>query len=264
MSTATIRFASWRWMVAGVAALLIAAVAALALASPRAAGTAASPAAMTVTAPAGQPVNVTPALARLAQRDPSRRVEVIVQLQRGTAPARGRVTVKDLGGKVVTELHVINALAAEMSAGQAVRLARDSSVYAVTLNGSVHASGDLFSLASQLLSKIKPDQLPDLLPRLDERLQGVGRGDGRGRGSRGPGHRDRRRPAGLPHVDERQALAGDRLGGRQPRRDHRGRQYGHGTHVAGLIAGNGFNRDHPRPALRPLRRVPRPRPTWSR
>ena len=66
--------------------------------------------------------------------------------------------MKDLGGKVVRELHVINALAAEMSAGQAVAspgtlgLRRDP-------HGRVHASGDPLA-ATQLLSKIRPDQLP--------------------------------------------------------------------------------------------------------
>ena len=242
MNAATIRFASWRWMAAGVAALLIAAGSALALAATHPAGAAGSSAPV-VTAPAASPVNVTPALARIAKSDPRRDVEVIVQLQRGTDPARGRLTVKDLGGKVVRELHVINALAAEMSAGQAVRLARNPSVYAVTLNGRVHASGDLFSLASQLLSKIKPDQLPTSYLVSTNAYKVWDKGTGAG--------------VGVAVLDT--GIAGDLPDFRASMSDKRSRviasavvnpdatnagdQYGHGTHVAGLIAGNGFNRD---------------------
>jgi serine protease AprX len=242
VNAATIRFASWRWMAAGVAALLMAVGSVLALSATRQAGPAGSPAPV-AGAPAGAPVNVTPALTRIAQRDPRREVEVIVQLQRGTDPARGRLTVKDLGGKVVTQLHVVNALAAEMPAGQAVRLARDPSVYAVTLNGRVSPSGDAFSLVSQLLSKIKPDQLPTSYLVSTNAYKVWDKGTGAG--------------VGVAVLDT--GIAGDLPDFRASQSDKRSRVvasavvnpdattatdlYGHGTHVAGLIAGNGFNRD---------------------
>src|SRR5215210_7469700 len=60
-------------------------------------------------APAAAPV--TPSL--MAARTPAKRVEVIVQLAPGTRRAAAGPLVRELGGKVTGDLHIINGVAAK-------------------------------------------------------------------------------------------------------------------------------------------------------
>ena len=62
---------------------------------------------------------VSSGLAEVAGSHPSRRVEVIVQLDRGTNPRVGKDLIAAAGGHVTGELHVINGLAARMTAAKA-------------------------------------------------------------------------------------------------------------------------------------------------
>ncbi len=89
-------------------------------------------------APEGQTAQLQPALAELAASSPDETVRVMVA-------ARGERTelaaqVEDLGGEVVHDLHLLNALAAEMSAGAAAELAQFSSVAWLSLDAPVVSS----------------------------------------------------------------------------------------------------------------------------
>ena len=137
----------------------------------------------------------------------SKRVEVIVQLNPGTTRAAAAPLVRELGGKVTRDLHIINAVAAELPAAGARELASRPEVRAVSPNAATkpQAKGD--GLATSY-NAVDPDAVPvEHVPRHRPR-----------RGRRGRRHRHRRRPAGLPRLLRRQALARHRLGGRQPGR----------------------------------------------
>src|SRR3954464_6850302 len=102
-----------RWMI-GIALLAIAA-STVALTGSRAALPAPdAPVAAAETLP-----SLTPALADLAARSPQKRVEVIVQLNPGTAHAAAAPLVRELGGKVTRDLHIINGVSAELPAAGA-------------------------------------------------------------------------------------------------------------------------------------------------
>ena len=227
---AAIARASWRWTSALAAALALTASAAVGASHHLGATAAPSVAA----APSGAaPANLSPALARIAERDPARRVEVIVQLSRSAAPGAGRSAVAAVGGRVGRELPIINGLAASVTAGEAERLARDPSVYAVALNGRVRTSAGNF----------KADQLKTAFNQSTAAAKVWGAGDGQ--------------DVSVAVLDT--GIAGDLPDFRVSQTDKRSRviasvvvnpdatnasdEYGHGTHVAGLIAGNGFFRD---------------------
>jgi subtilisin family serine protease len=87
-------------------------------------------------------------VATLAAAHPAKRVEVIVQLQRGTDSVSGRELIHAAGGKVTRELRIINGFGAQMSAAAAARLQAEPRVRAVSLNADVRKSG-----------MVDPDQL---------------------------------------------------------------------------------------------------------
>ena len=67
-------------------------------------------------APAADRTAVDPRLRALAARHPGKSTEVIVQFSRSVAASDQRALVARSGGRVTRELHVINGLAARMSA----------------------------------------------------------------------------------------------------------------------------------------------------
>ena len=79
---------------------------------------------------------VAPATAGAASR-----VEVIVQMDAGSAPAAGKAAVRAAGGKVTGELPIINGFAAELSSGAAEALADADGVKAVTVDNAVKPQG---------------------------------------------------------------------------------------------------------------------------
>jgi serine protease AprX len=90
--------------------------------------------------PAASPVDsasmrLQPLLAGMAASDPSQTVRVIVQKEAGTSDAE--LEVARLGGQVIRDLSMINAFAAEMTAGSVARLARLGSVQWVSLDAPV-------------------------------------------------------------------------------------------------------------------------------
>src|SRR3954454_15259852 len=215
-----------RWMI-GIALLAIAA-STVALTGSRAAVSAADP-----PVAAAEPLpSLKPALADLAARSPQKRVEVIVQLNPGTARGAAAPLVRELGGKVTRDLHIINAVAAELPAAGARELASRPEVRAVSPNAATkpQATGD--GLATSYNASIQT-------PYLWNTYGGTGRG------------------VGVAVVDT--GLAGDLPDFRASTLDKSSRvigsavvnpdaktatdTYGHGTHVAGIIAGDSRKRD---------------------
>ena len=140
----------WGFCAISAVALLIAAVSlSIALAAAGApAPTSDLPAAATLDGGAS------PALAKLAGTKPAKQVEAIVQFNTGVEPGEARQLVRAAGGRVTGDLHVINGLAARMSAGEANRLASHEGVRAVSLNASTRATGLAEELENGLVSKL--------------------------------------------------------------------------------------------------------------
>jgi serine protease AprX len=214
-----------RWMI-GIALIAIAAVP-VALSRPVAGLPGPDPVAAAVELP-----SINPALADLAEREPGKRVEVIVQLDEGTTRAAAAPLVREAGGKVTRDLHIINAVAAELPAAGAAELAHRPEIRAISPNGAIEpkAMGD--GLATNYNHSIQA-------PHLWNNYRGTGRG------------------VGVAVVDT--GIAGDLPDFRVSATDKRSRvigsavvnpdattaddTYGHGTHVAGIIAGDSTARD---------------------
>jgi serine protease AprX len=217
-----------RWMI-GLALVAIAAVP-VALSRPAAelSATGFAPAA----AVAAELPSLNPALADLAEREPGKRVEVIVQLDAGTTRAAATPLVRELGGKVTRDLHIINAVAAELPAAGARELASRPEVRAVSPNGAIKSRAKGDGVATSYNQSIQA-------PYMWNRYRGTGRG------------------VGVAVIDT--GIAGDLPDFRVSDTDKRSRvigsavvhpdattatdTYGHGTHVAGIIAGDSEGRD---------------------
>jgi serine protease AprX len=219
-----IHLASWRFLVA------LAAFIALSFAATR---TGQATAAATPLAPA---------LERIAVDQPDKPIEVIVQARPGVTASTLAQAVERAGGTAGRELRLINARVATIRAAAAGRLASDPAVRAVSLNASVAKTGDVDDdddadgddddrLATAYNQSIRADHAwaagftgrGVTVAVIDTGIQGdlpdfrVSRADGRSRVS----------------VS---AVA-------NPEAQNAGDGFGHGTHVAGLIAGNGEARD---------------------
>jgi serine protease AprX len=189
-----------------------------------------TPAAPAAATPAADKVGES--LATLASDRPARKVEAIVQFQPDVAPKAARGAIQSVAGTVTGDLHVINGLAAELKARDAVELARDKRVRAVSLNAVVkkNAAKAVAGLATSYNEAI---QSPFAWTH-----SYTGKG------------------VGVAVIDT--GIQGDLPDFRVSQSDSTSRVvatatvnpdatsdddgYGHGTHVAGIIAGNGRNR----------------------
>jgi serine protease AprX len=192
------------------------------------------PAPSTFSPSSAEPSPLTPPVARLAERAPNRQIEVIVQFKPEVAPAAGSEIVKSSGGKVFAEIDLIRGLAVRLSAAEAAELASRPGVRAVSLNASVE-SHDLDirprELATSFNQSVRSPQVWD-----GGKFQATGRGVGVAvidTGIQGD-LPDFQRDDGTSRVIASATTT--------PEGTH-GDGYGHGTHVAGLIAGNGEHRD---------------------
>jgi serine protease AprX len=180
---------------------------------------------------------ISPALTRIADKHPGKRVEAIVQFSKGVGPAKAQRVSRAYGARVTGDLHIINGLAVEMRAAAAVKLGSDERVRAVTLNHKVKQSS-ITGLLGGLLSSL-------LKTSYDQSVQAP---DAWQRGATGAG-------IGVAVVDT--GISSDLADFRTSRNGssrvvtsvttnpyaHTDEdKYGHGTHVAGIIAGNGTNR----------------------
>ncbi|MGE5140424.1 MAG: S8 family serine peptidase, partial [Rudaea sp.] len=163
------------------------------------------------------------ALIELAAREPSRTIQVIVQMtgERDTVYAQ----LERLGAKVTRDLHIINAVAAELQAGQAVELARSPGVKWISLDSPVYktagpdAAFDSGNVAGNYVSAIGADRL------WAEGYQGSG--------------------VTVAVVDSGMANSidlGSRILARVKLNSNTAAasdQYGHGSHIAGIVGSSG-------------------------
>jgi serine protease AprX len=168
-------------------------------------------------------------LAAVAQKAPARKVTAIVQFKPTFSERKAKVLVKAHRGKVTSRVPFIHGLAVKLPAKQAKLLARDKHVVGLTLNTRVHSTG------------VSADQLANNYPkttRADKLWQ-------RGITGRGIGVAviDTGIAGDMP--DFRDASGASRIVANvvtSPGATTAGDGFGHGTHVAGIIAGNSLNR----------------------
>ncbi len=221
---------SWRWPRAIVTALVsLAAVALVAIAFVAASQGGAT----TGVAALGE--GPSPVLASTAERHPAKNVEVIVQLRQGVDVTAAKELVSSAGGKVTRDLELINGFGAKLRAGAAVKLAESTLVRTVTVNAAVvKTSLDLTEAAKLGSAYNQSIRAPKVW---NEGYTGKG--------------------VGVAVIDT--GIAGDMPDFRvsqsdptsrviatavsNPAAQSSGDGFGHGTHIAGLIAGNGTYRD---------------------
>ncbi len=185
--------------------------------------------------PAGSSAPLDPRIATLAARHPHAMVSAIVQFKGGVGVERARWDVARVSGHVFGELHIIHALAVKLTAERARWLAASPDVHSVSLNSVVKAQS--LSISSTQLGSLHTtyDQTMGLGPWWSHGYTGTGVGvavidtgvDGQlpdFQASDGSGSRVVETAVTNPYATN--ALDG----------------YGHGTDVAGIIAGNGLNR----------------------
>jgi serine protease AprX len=171
-------------------------------------------------------------LTDLAASKPAQKVDVIVRFERGTSAAQGAGIIRAAGGHVTRDLHIINGVGAELSAAAAVDLAGKPGVSSVSLNGAVKPSAiDTSKLETAYNQSIRSTKV-----WADRGTTGEGVGVAViDTGIRGdlPDFR-------VSQSDSTSRVIADAVV--NPDATTAGDKYGHGTHVAGLIAGNGLNR----------------------
>jgi len=189
------------------------------------------------------------------------RGEYIVQMKKGTSPAAGKRLVRRLGGRVTSPtLRVINGFGAALTKKAVRKLRRHRRVKAVSLNRGMEASTTDLSGgyacpstdATTVPAKAAPGGILDpevpilnAVSRVDQPFLKSIRADAAWTRATGRG-------VGVAVIDT--GIAGDVPDFQTPRNGSRviasavtnpcardaNDQYGHGTHVAGLIAGNGL------------------------
>jgi serine protease AprX len=173
-------------------------------------------------------------LVQLAANHPGRSVEAIVQFENGVSPSNAHKLVRANGGRVTGELPIINGLAARMTAARANRLARLDGVRVVSLNAGVKKTGLVSGIDTSLLQTSYPDSVQ--APRAWSTATGKGVG---------VAVVDTGIAGTLPDFRTSQSNSTSRVVATvatNPYATGDNDSYGHGTHVAGIIAGNGNNR----------------------
>ena len=160
----------------------------------------------------------------------------IVQLERGVSLADGRSLVRAAGGHVTGTVPIIRGVAARLPAGARPAIARDDRVKAVSVNAPARSQGDfidtsrlatvyprsVFAVASWPAATGAGVGVAVIDTGLDGRLPDFAAADGSSRVV----------ASAVTNPDATTALD----------------TYGHGTHVAGILAGNGANRAASDPA----------------
>ena len=177
---------------------------------------------------------VSPSPARAAATAPRRGVEVIVQLKPGVDEAQGRALVRSLRGQPGVDLHIINGFSARLSAAAARRLAASPLVHAASLNAPIRET--TLSNPTPWTLESSFDQSTGA-SRLWYRSTGAGIG---------VAVVDTGIAGDLPDFQTSQGDSTSRVLASavvDPNATAAGDTYGHGTAVAGLVAGNGWYRD---------------------
>lgn len=237
-SAVQLRSASWRWISApALAAALLFAAVSLLLSQPTAAPTGNT---FTTAASSAAVDPLTPAVAEIARRDPGERIEVIAQFKPGVDKAAAGDLVRQSGGRVIAEIGLINAVAAEIRAGDAAELARKPGLHAVSLNARVEAN-----TYDDAGLNVSPRELATSFNQSVRSPQVWYGGESQATGQGvGVAVIDTGIQGDLP--DFKRADGSSRVVASvntNPDVKNPGDGFGHGTHVAGLIAGNGEHRD---------------------
>jgi serine protease AprX len=185
------------------------------------------------------PASLSPALARLAATSPHRRVVVIIQLKHGVDLGRGRTLVRAVGGHAGPGLRIINGLSATLTTGAARALAQSPQIHAVSLNSTL--------LQTWYSGAPGPWQLSTTY---DQSVHATGlwrHSTGRGVGV---AVIDTGITGDLPDFQTSRWNSTSRVIASaviDPNASTAADTYGHGTAVAGLVAGNGHYRDNSDP-----------------
>jgi serine protease AprX len=172
-----------------------------------------------------------PELIALAQRQPHATIGVIVRKDDSGADIEQRIA--QLGGTVTMDLQIINAFAAKISAGAALELARSSNVRWVSLDAPMVKSGG-------------PDGMVNTSKLLNTYNAAIGADRLWAEGYQGSSATVAVLDSGISDLKDFKATYGGNgdlhilttatiVGGSDVGKDW----YGHGTHVAGIIGGNG-------------------------
>jgi serine protease AprX len=174
----------------------------------------------------------------IAERAPSQVVEVILQVAPGTSAA---ALVRTAGGTLTQRLPIIQAVVARVSAAGAMRLATEPGIRHVSLNAAVQGTAETV--------------VPITSPAADDKLA-TAYGDSIGGTEAWAGERATGKGVTVAVLDT--GVAGDAPDFKNadgtasrvvasavvhPDARSAGDQLGHGTHIAGLIAGNGLKRN---------------------
>ncbi len=173
---------------------------------------------------------IQPGLAELAAQAPDQRVSVIVQKTSGASGAEALVA--KMGGTVTQDLHIINAFSAVMSAKDAVQLSQISSVRWISIDAAMELSVcnqciDTSNLANTYITAIRASEVWNSAPYIQGQNIGVAVVD-----------------SGInPNGDlytvmgVNRQVANVRFNSDYNQNPSDG--YGHGTHVASVIGGDG-------------------------
>jgi serine protease AprX len=192
------------------------------------------------------------ALTQLASRHPNRQVEVVIQLRPGASLSGADSLVTSAGGNVIRTLSIINGLGARLPAGEAQNLSGESSVRAVSLNAAVkseairhrvHRMAPASASGSGATGSVDSSRLATSYPGSIRADKAWAAGD-TGKGV-GVAVVDTGIAGNLPDFQVSRTNTASRVIASavvNPGASSAGDSFGHGTHVAGLIAGNGTNR----------------------
>jgi serine protease AprX len=174
-------------------------------------------------------------LTTVAKKHPRRRVVAIAQFDPGVSLRQARKAVRSHHGRVISRLAGINGFAIKIPARQASSLRKNKRILNVTLNAPMHSTGiSGGSLATNYPKSIGADKL--WAAGITGKGVGVAVIDSGVSGD-------------LPdfkNADGSSRIAANVIA--SPGATTPGDDVGHGTHVAGIIAGNSFNRPAGDPA----------------
>jgi serine protease AprX len=182
-----------------------------------------------------------PRIAALAVKHPEQELSAIVQFKAGVSAERARWAVSHVSGRVVGQLHIINALAVKLTAERAHRLAANPDVHAVSLNATIKTEG---GPSHGRLGRPEGSATGTLQSTYDDTLgvTGLWRDNFDGAGV-GVAVIDTGIDGNLPDF-QAEGSAGSRVVASaviNPGAATASDSYGHGTDVAGIIGGDGNN-----------------------